>query len=51
MEQVISYIIEIPNDVRCCKCGKLLAKMAIFTQGYLEVKCGHCGEINKIGVK
>ena len=39
------------SDVRCYSCGRLLAKKVIFTQGYLEVKCGHCGEINKIGLQ
>ncbi len=48
----ISYYIEKDySDVRCCACGKLLAKRTVFTQGYLEVKCGHCGSINKIGLK
>ena len=35
------------NEYRC-KCGKLLLK-SIFFDGFLEIKCRHCGEINKIG--
>lgn len=38
-------------EVRCCKCGKLLAKsIAMPTGGSFEIKC-KCGEINKISFK
>jgi PAS domain S-box-containing protein len=35
------------NEQRCA-CGKLLLK-GIFFDGALEIKCGRCGQINKIG--
>lgn len=34
------------QDLRCCSCGRLLAK-AIVRNGYVEIKCTRCGYENQ----
>lgn len=38
---------ETPNDVRCPKCDKLLAR-DLGEGGYLEIKCPRCGTVLEV---
>lgn len=43
----ITYKTEQSSDVRCCNCGKLLAKEAM-GDGKIELKCPKCKKLNKV---
>lgn len=45
---IIMYMDTLFLNEQRCACGKLLLK-GIFFDGTLEIKCKHCGTINKIG--
>jgi len=52
MYQVVEFKLEIVYDeVRCAKCGHLLAKKMSFAIGQFEIKCDKCKIINKISFK
>ena len=38
------------RDVRCAKCGQLLAKEAILL-GVLQIKCYNCNEFNTVNFR
>ena len=40
-----------PQDYRCGKCGRLLARLVMMPGLLLEIKCGRCNRLNRMSVE